>query len=131
MHDFTRVKAENIGGGQTPIGATHVGDRLYLTPISSGADDYTLFYYGTPTPLGKDNATNSMLKRAPDALLYGALLHSAPYVGDDPRLQTWLLMFARAKASYKKLEFRARTGGGPLAVRPDFSVPDDHLIGTG
>jgi hypothetical protein len=105
-----------------------VGDRLYLAP-APGADRYTLFYLGRLMPLSPSNSTNRILKDAPDALLYGALMHSAPYIGDDQRLQLWGTLYGQAKDSYKKMEWRSRTGGGPLQVRPDIIPSDVHSTG--
>jgi len=108
-----------------------VGSELWLAPAPGGADEYTLFYLGRLKPLGPDNSTNRILKDAPDALLYGALMHSAPFIGDDQRIQLWGALYAQAKQDYKVLEWKARTSGGPLRVRPDHSVDDRHNIGGG
>jgi hypothetical protein len=114
-----------------PMAATLVGDRLMLTPTPGKADPYTLFYLGRLLPLSSSNTTNRILKDAPDALLYGALLHSAPYIGDDERTTLWGTMYTAFKEDYKRMEWRSRTAGGPLRVSPDFSVDDWHNSGGG
>jgi hypothetical protein len=132
MDKFTGVR-ENAGnlGFPFPLAATMVGDRLYLAPGPKGADAYTLFYLGRLLSLSSSNTTNRILKDAPDALLYGALMHSAPYIGDDERLPLWGTLYGQAKEDYRRFEWRSRTSGGPLRVRPDFSVDDRHNIGGG
>ena len=115
----------NGAGFTHPSAAAHVGNRLYLAPTPGTTDSYTMTYRGSLAPLSNDNPSNKVLEDAPDCMLYGALMHSAPFVGDDPRTLIWGQLFERAKLSYKQMEFRNRTGGGPLQVRPD-TVPQDR-----
>lgn len=53
--------------------------------------DYTLkgIYYAKPTALSTSNETNWLITHAPDLLLYGALVHSSAYIGQDERLVMW------------------------------------------
>lgn len=130
MEKFSAVRenASNLGT-VIPEAATMVGSRLFLAPAPAAADGYTLFYLARLQPLSSSNSTNRILKDAPDALLYGALAHSAPYVGDDERIQLWAALYAQAKEDYRRFEWRSRTSGGPLRVRPDQSVDDRHNVG--
>lgn len=132
MDDFSAVR-ENAGnsGEQRPMAATMVGSQLYLAPGPGSADPYTLFYYGRLVALSSSNSTNRILKDAPDVLLYGALTHASPYIGDDARIQLWGTLYSQAKQDYRKFEWRSRTSGGPLRVRPDHSVDDRHNTGGG
>jgi len=131
MDKFSGIRENATHSGQTkPLAATMVGDRLYLVPTPS-ADPYTLFYLARLKPLSATNSTNRILKDAPDCLLYGALMHSAPFIGDDQRAQLWGTFYTQAKEDYRRFEWRARTSGGPLRVRPDFSPADRHNIGGG
>jgi len=52
---------------------------------------YTILgsYYAKLTALSTDNETNWFTSNAPDLLLYGTLVHSAPYVQNDGRLSMW------------------------------------------
>ena len=127
---FQAIKEGSGSAGEDqPVSATMVGDRLYLSPAPTRADPYRLYYLGRLIPLSSSNSTNRILKDAPDALLYGALMHSAPYIGDDARVQLWGTMYVQAKEAYRLLEWRSRTSGGPLRVRPDYSVDDRHNVG--
>jgi hypothetical protein len=128
MDKFTAIK-QAYESNTWPMAATMVGTRLYLAPTPGTADPWTLFYLGRLKPLSSSNSTNLVLKDAPDALLYGALMHSAPYIGDDERVMLWGQYYTAAKETYKRFEWRARTGGGPLRVQPDSSVDDRHNIG--
>jgi hypothetical protein len=132
MDKFSQVR-ENAGnsGVTTPQAATMVGDRFMLAPAPGAGDSYTLFYLGRLVPLSPANSTNRILKDAPDALLYGSLMHSAPYIGDDARIPLWGTLYSQAKEDYRRFEWRSRTSGGPLRVRPDSSVDDRHSTGGG
>ena len=59
--------------------------------------DHTLSgtYYARPTALSTSNENNWLTANAPDVLLYGTLLHTAAYVGDDERLATWTSAYDR------------------------------------
>ena len=105
---------------RTRHGTFH-NNRIYLGPVP-GALDYTLFYKSGAQHLGPANQTNIILQQYPDALLYGTLMHSAPYLGSDERALVWGQLYARAKASARQQEWRARTGHGPLRMQPDIEV---------
>lgn len=68
--------------------------EFYPTPN----DDYDLemVYYEKPDPLSASNATNWVLTNFPDVYLYGSLVHSAPYLADDQRAQTWAALYQAA-----------------------------------
>jgi hypothetical protein len=55
-----------------------------------------MVYYGKPTALSDSNATNWLLTYYPDAYLYGSLMHSAPYLADDGRIQIWAALLQSA-----------------------------------
>ncbi len=65
------------------------GDNFIFGPYPDS--DYTLAgtYYAKPTALSTSNETNWLTSNAPDLLLYGALVHSAPYIGHDERAPLW------------------------------------------
>jgi hypothetical protein len=123
-----RQRASN-SGNPYPWAATMVGDRLMLAGTPGADDAYTLFYLGRLLPLSSSNSTNRILKDAPDALLYGSLMHSAPYIGDDQRIQLWGTLYSQGKEAYRRFEWRSRTSGGPLRIRPDNAINDSHEIG--
>ena len=46
-------------------------------------------YYARPDSLSITNETNFLTASWPNVLLYGTLVHSAPYLGQDPRAAVW------------------------------------------
>lgn len=102
------------------VGAV-IGDKVYLGPIP-GAVDYELIYRAGVQHLNSTIRTNRLLQLYPDCLLFGALVCSAPFLKDDPRLATWTMLYEHAKEATRKAEQRARMGPGPLRMRPDVQV---------
>jgi len=95
------------------------GSRLYFGRDLGDGKDYELFYKAGIVHLGKSNQSNRILQMYPDCLLYGALATSAPYLGDDARMGTWLTLYGNAKNETMLSESRARTGPGLLTMKSD------------
>lgn len=77
--------------GTSPIYYTLLGNRIRLIPApGQTAPEYLdLWYYARILALNTSNPTNWALVRYPDLYLYGSLVHSAPYLKADDRLQVW------------------------------------------
>jgi len=116
--EFMDLK-RRISAGWHPVGATHVGQVLKLAPIPSKAWEYTLWYQSAITELSDSNTTNWMLTNAFDALLYGALQHACDFIGDSASADRYEMKFEKHKESAKRMEWRARTGGGNLRISTD------------
>lgn len=97
------------------------GDRAYIAP-SPGDLAYTLYYKSGVHHMGPSVPSNRILQLYPDLLLYGALTHSAPFLGDDERIPVWSSFFEARVKDAAQQEWRSRTGSGPLVMRPDFQV---------
>jgi len=82
------------------------------------AADSTLtgIYYAKQDPLRATDpswyATN-----APEVLLYGSLLESAPFIHDDPRLPMWQALFNDAVSTLMDEETNSHTSFGQLLQR--------------
>lgn len=72
---------------------TVVGTQLRVGPgVNAGTDILDLSYYGVVPPL-VDNGTNWLMTWYPNAYLYGALRHLAPYIGAMDFLPIWQSAF--------------------------------------
>lgn len=82
--------------------------EVYPTPDA----DYTieLVYYERINALAA-SSTNWLLTNHPDAYLYASLLHSAPYLQEDPRVQTWAALY-QSVISAINLEGQAAKSSG-------------------
>lgn len=101
---------------------TIFGTEMELAPTPDS--DYTIemIYRATIPPLSS-NSTNWLLTLAPDYYLYGSLLHSAPYINKDERIQTWGLGFKTALDGLNNLSLSSTFNAGPLVMRPSGVTP--------
>ena len=105
------------GASGDPRFFTHTAGQIELWPaptVDTGSGE--LVYFGRIPALSDENDTNWLLLVAPDLYLYGALLHSAPYLKDDPRLAVWGGLHADILATMNE-ESEAARFSGPLKLR--------------
>jgi hypothetical protein len=110
-----RAGAEDTTG--TPRYYTHADGQFQLYPTPSAETNTELLYYAKPTALSSSNADNWLLLEAPDVYLYGALLHSAPYLGEDERLVIWAQMYGAAVTQLNQSSEKARYSGSGLTLK--------------
>lgn len=70
--------------------------EIEVYPTPDGTYNAELYYYARITALSDSNTSNWVLEYFPDAYLYGALVHSAPYLKDDVRTQVWAALYQSA-----------------------------------
>lgn len=91
-------------------------EAIEVFPTPDG--DYTieLVYYEKINPIANAQ-TNWLLTNYPDAYLYGACLHSAPYLQEDARMQTWGALYEAAISAINQDAERAKTGGSGRRIK--------------
>lgn len=94
----------------------HVGTDIEVWPTPSESYTASITYYAKPTALAADGSANWLLTAAPDVYLYGALIHSAPYLKDDARVAVWAGLYQQSLQSLAAESNRARFGS-PLKMR--------------
>lgn len=89
------LAADAATGGTTFY--TIIGNRIRLVPAPGAASPTTLdlWYLQTLAALTTTSTTNWVLTRYPDLYLYGALIHSAPYLKNDERIALWDGLYAK------------------------------------
>lgn len=85
--------------------------EIELYPTPDATYNLEMNYYARIPALSGSNASNWMLSYHPDAYLYGALAHSAPYLGEDVRTQTWAALYQNAIGGLVKESEQAKFGG--------------------
>ena len=75
--------------------------------------NYTLemVYYGRIPALTTSNTSNWVLQYHADAYLYGSLIHSAPFLGEDARMQTWAALYQSAIDAINMESDKAKSSG--------------------
>lgn len=112
--DFEMARVRRSGAGRPSVFAVRDVIELNIAPDSLINGEWT--YYKALTPLSGSAPTNALLARAPDVYLYGALLHTAPFIADDARLQTWETLYKLAVDGLIEEERQSRSIG-PRASR--------------
>lgn len=108
-------------GRPTNYALTAGGIELYPTPdLTYNA---SLVYYARVPTLSVTNTTNWLLTEAPDVYLYGALVHSAPYLKDDARIQVWEALLAQGINNLNTSSSDAKYGGSGLVMRTKRGAP--------
>lgn len=87
-----------------------VGDAIHYYPAPDRTYTATLIYYGRIPPLGETQQTNWLLAKAPDAYLYGALTHAAPFLEDDTGTGGMFASLYGAAVAGVKSEQRTKVG---------------------
>jgi len=93
------------------------GSQFELYPVPDGTYAGELLYYAKIPALSDSAATNWLLTNAPDAYLYGALIHSAPYLKDDARIQIWAGLYQSAIDGLNTSSNDARHSGTGLRMK--------------
>ena len=109
-----RAGQEDTAG--TPIMYTHADGQFQLYPTPSTDTDFELLYF-QKIPSLISNSDNWLLLEAPDVYLYGALLHSAPYLAEDQRVAVWAQMYSASIQRLNEVSEDARFSGSGLKLK--------------
>lgn len=103
------------------------GDGPYFSISGSnvryggGGGSIDLDYYQRIPALSASNQSNWLLSRYPSLYLYGALIESAPFMMDDPRMGVWGAMFDKAMSGLVSEDSLAKFAGAKS--RPAGATP--------
>lgn len=112
-----RMNAANVAGRPQYFTMSDGAFEIFPTPDTAYTAE--LLYYGRTAALSDSNTSNWVLEYAPDAYLYGALVHSAPYLVDDQRTQIWASLYQSAIDNVNMASDKARstTSGMRMSIR--------------
>lgn len=110
-----KARAQNTSG--KPAFYALTAGELEVYPVPDSTYDAELYYYKRVTALSDSNTTNWLLTNHPDCYLYGSLIHSAPYLKEDNRIQVWMALFQSAVASINMESEKAKWGGTGLRIK--------------
>lgn len=105
------VQQGSFTGTGQPKWYSVVGENLQFLPVPDGSYAIEMTYWKSLAALSVSNTSNWMLTDNPDAYLYGALLHSAPYLMDDDRIAMWGDLFVKIMDDIKIDDEQAAYGG--------------------
>jgi hypothetical protein len=113
--DQARRDASTVGTTK-PYLYRFIGNQIEVAPYVSGEATMELEYYYKIPDLAT-NSTNWLLTEWPDLYLYGALQHSAPYLRDDQRLQTWAGIYNTLWTELTEADDKATHSGSLLKTK--------------
>ena len=108
-----RREASNSSGKPRYFRVT--ADQFEFYPTPSGSYTMSMQYYARTPALSTSEPTNWILTYAPDAYLYGSLVHAAPYLSEDQRTQVWAAFYQNALESLR-LDGQRGKYSGPLKI---------------
>ena len=89
----------------------------FLGPPPKNGSIVNLRYYAQVPRLGALNSTNWLLRKYPDAYLYGTLFQSAVYTGDDTNLSQWAQILTGLVEAIRKANDDARFPSSSLTMK--------------
>jgi len=100
--EYLNNYAANATATGTPLYyADYDYDHWFVAPTPDQAYAFEALVYTRLQPLASDNQTNWLTQNAPNAMLFGTLKQTAPFLKDDARLAVWKGMFDEALAALK------------------------------
>lgn len=115
--DMLEYRQNNNDTSGIPRFYANIGDTIEVFPTPNAEYQMQLQYYAKTPALSDTNTKNWLLTAAPDVYLYGSLVHSAPYLNDDVRTQTWAALYSSAMQSLQKASDDTRFAGSGLRMR--------------
>lgn len=104
-------KRKNLNTSGSPSYYAITAGEIEVFPVPDGTYDLELYYISRIPALSDSNTSNWLLEQYQDAYLYGALVHSAPYLRDDARTQMWAALFQSAIDAINAESERSKFGG--------------------
>jgi len=104
-------KYRNLNTSGKPAYYAITAGEIEVYPVPDGTYDAELYYYSTIPALSDSNTSNWLLDNHADAYLYGALVHSAPYLKDDARIQVWAALYQNAISAINAESESSKFGG--------------------
>jgi len=89
--------------------------EFYPTPDEGVA--FAMVYFARIPSLSDSDTSNWLLDIYPDIYLYGALVHTAPYLHEDVRLNTWATLYRAAIDQLNSESDKAKYSGSRLVLR--------------
>ena len=115
--EISRRKLASQNASGEPVVYTMNAGQIEFVPAPDDAYPLTMVYYASLPTLSDTEESNWMLTLYPDIYLYGALLHSAPYLADDNRLAVWASLYKSAIDAATSDSNKAMYSGSPLVMR--------------
>ena len=109
--EITSLRAQNLNTAGRPKSFAILDGSIEVHPSPDANYTLEMLYFEKIEALTAGNTSNWVLNNHPDAYLYGALLHAAPYLADDVRIQVWASLYKAAVDAINMESEKAKTSG--------------------
>jgi hypothetical protein len=100
--EYLNTYATNAATTGTPLYyADYDYEHWFVAPTPDQNYAFETLVYTRLQPLASDNQTNWLTQNAPNAMLFGTLKQTAPFLKDDARLTVWAQLFTEALGALK------------------------------
>lgn len=117
MDQMSDLRAKNDDLSGTPKFFCITANNIEFYPTPDTAYTMSMLYYARLDALSDSITTNWLLQRHPDVYLYGALLHTSPYLQEDSRLAVWASLYKSAIDALNYESNKAHSSGSALVMR--------------
>jgi len=114
--EMQSMRASRDDSTGTPRFYGNNAGQFEVMPSPDGSYSSILMYYAKIPTLSDSATTNWLLTHHPDIYLYGALLHSAPYLKEDQRAQTWAALYTSAVERVNDASSKSTASGSGLRL---------------
>ena len=108
---ISNLRAQNLNTSGRPVNFAILDGSIEVFPTPDAVYSLEMLYYEKIDTLNSGNTSNWILSNFPDAYLYGALVHSAPYLAEDARTNTWAALYQKAINDINGESERSKTSG--------------------
>lgn len=110
-------KRKNMNTSGKPMFYALTAGEIEVYPAPDATYTAELYYIARIPALSDSNTTNWLLDAYKDAYLYGSLIHSAPYLKEDARIQTWAALYQSAVDAINTESEKGKFGGSGLRLK--------------
>lgn len=111
LNELSNQRMRNLNTSGRPKLYAITDGTIEVWPAPDGQYTLEMVYYSDIDALTTSNTSNWVLQYYPDAYLYGALIHSAPFLGEDARMTTWAALFQSAIDGINRDSEKSKYGG--------------------
>tara|TARA_R100000231_G_C5317335_1_gene162341 strand:+ start:186 stop:809 length:624 start_codon:yes stop_codon:yes gene_type:complete len=115
--EISKLREANNDTTGTPETYSILDSSIEVFPKPDTAYTLELLYYEKIDALTSINTSNWLLTEYPDAYLYSSLIHSAPYLAEDNRTQTWAALYQKAIADINSESERSKTAAAGRRIQ--------------
>lgn len=115
--DMAQLRGESKDIADVPKYYAMSAGQFEFWPTPSDSTTGSLLYSTTIEALSDSNTSNWVLAQYPDAYLYSALIHSAPYLQEDARLAVWSAFSKNAIDGINADSAKAKYSGSGLRMK--------------